>query len=79
MKATSIETVNTWVLDKNKEHYFRSKDKAEKAYDVSRHIRLHMSKYKQNEDYNPLCQTYCPTIVQKSISKEWTNMQEASG
>ena len=27
----------------------------------------------------PLCQTYSPTFVLKSISKRWTNMQEASG
>ena len=44
MKTTFMETVSTGVLDKNKEHYLKSKDKAEKAYDVSRHIRLHMSK-----------------------------------
>ena len=30
MKNTSMETVSTGVLDKNKEHYLRSKDKAEK-------------------------------------------------
>ena len=29
MKTTSMETGTTGVLDKNKEHYFRSKDKAE--------------------------------------------------
>ena len=27
--------------------------------------------------YYPLCQTYSPTVVQKLISKRWTNMQEA--
>ena len=37
MKTTSMETVSTGVLDQNKEHYLRSKDKAEKSYDVSRH------------------------------------------
>ena len=47
IKTTSMETVSTGVLDKNKEHYLRSKDKAEKWYDVSRHIQLHMSKYKK--------------------------------
>ena len=46
MKTTFMETFSTGVLDKNKEHYLKSKDKAEKAYDVSRHIRLHMSKKK---------------------------------
>ena len=43
MKTTSMETVSTGVLDKNKEHYLRSKDKAEKSYDVLRHIQLLMS------------------------------------
>ena len=31
MKTTSMENVSTWVLDKNKEHYLRSKDKAEQS------------------------------------------------
>ena len=43
MKTTSMETVSTGVLDKNKGHYLRSKDKAEKSYDVLRHIQLHKS------------------------------------
>ena len=30
IKTTSMETDSTVVLDKNKEHYLRSKDKAEK-------------------------------------------------
>ena len=34
MKTTSMETVSTSALDKNKEHYLRSKDKAEKSCDV---------------------------------------------
>ena len=58
-KTTSMENVSTWVLDKNKEHYLRCKDKAEKLYDVLRHIQLHMSKYKK-KIYYPLCQTYSP-------------------
>ena len=29
--------------------------------------------------YYPLCQTYNPNVVWKSISKRWTIMQEASG
>ena len=36
------------VLDKNRKHCLRCKDKAEKSYDVSRglrHMQLHMSKY----------------------------------
>ena len=47
IKTTSMENITTGVLDKNKEHYLRSKDKAEKSYDVLRHIQLHMSKYKK--------------------------------
>ena len=45
-----MEIVSTGVLDKNKEHYLRSKEKNKKWYDVSRHMQLHMSKYKKNED-----------------------------
>ena len=50
-------------LKKNEEHYLRIKDKAEKWYDVSRHIQFHMSKYKKMNIYYPLCQTYSPTVV----------------
>ena len=35
IKTTSMETVTTEVLDKDKEYYLRSKDKAVKWYDVS--------------------------------------------
>ena len=44
MKTTSMGTISTEVLDKNKEHFLRSKNKAQKSYDVLRHIKLHMSK-----------------------------------
>ena len=44
MKTTSVETVSTGVLDKNKEHYLKSKVEAEKSYYVLRHILLHLSK-----------------------------------
>ena len=44
-----MDDVSTGVLEKNKE-YLKSKDKAKKLYDVSRHIYLHMSKYKKLED-----------------------------
>ena len=47
MKTTSMETFCTGVLDRNKEHYLKSKDKAEESYDVLRHIQSHMSKYKK--------------------------------
>ena len=36
-------------------------------------------KTQKNWIYYPLCQTYSPTVVYNSISKRWTNMQEASG
>ena len=44
-----MEDVSTGVFEKNKE-YLRSKDKAKKWYDVSRHLQLQMPKYKKNED-----------------------------
>ena len=40
-----MENVSTAVLDENKEHYSRCKDKAKRSYDVLRHIQLYMSKY----------------------------------
>ena len=46
MTTTSTETVSTGVLDWNKEHYLVGKDQVENSYDVSRHIQLYMSKYK---------------------------------
>ena len=48
-----MESVSTGVLDENKDYYLRSKDKAEKLYDVSRHIQLHMSEYKKMKIYYP--------------------------
>ena len=36
-------------------------------------------KTQKNKIYYPFCQTYSPTVVKNSISKRWTNMQEASG
>ena len=52
-------------ISKNKEHYLRSKDKAENSYDVSRHIQLYISKYKKKnmKIYNPSCQTHSLTVV----------------
>ena len=34
---------------------------------------------KKKKIYNPLCQTYNPTIHKQSISKYWTNIEEISG
>ena len=42
-----MENVSTGVLDNNKEYYLKCRDTAEKSYDVSKHIQLHMSKYKK--------------------------------
>ena len=45
-------------------NYLRSKDTAEKLYDVLRYIQLHMSKYEiKIKIYDPLYQTYRPTVV----------------
>ena len=63
VKTTFMENVSTGVLDKNKEHYLRCKDKAEKSYDVSIHIELYMSKWKEMKIYSPLCQTYSPILI----------------
>ena len=53
------------VLDylKNIEHFLRSNDKAEKWYDVSRHMQFHISKYEMIKTYYALCQTYSTTVV----------------
>ena len=62
IKTTSQENISTGILDKNIEHYLRCKDKAEKTYDVLRHIPLHMSNTK-NEDLQSIMSTYSPTVV----------------
>ena len=55
MKTTSVESVSTGVLDKNKEHYLRSRDKAKKSNDELRHVQLHMLKYeKKPEEYQSI-------------------------
>ena len=74
-----MEIGSTRVLDENREHYLRSKDKAEKAYAVLRHIRLHMSKNEKHEDLQVIVSNLQPSCCLKSISKKWTNIQEASG
>ena len=73
-----METFSTGVLDENKEHYLRSKDKAENDMMYQDTYNC-ICQNKKVKIYYPLCQTYSPTVVQKSISKRWTNMQEASG
>ena len=49
-------------LIKNKEHYLRCNDKAEKSYDVIRPIQLHMSKYKKKMQ-SVIGEAYSPTVV----------------
>ena len=68
IKTMFMENVSSGVLDENKEHYLRCKDKAKKSYDVLRHIQLYMSEYKKMKIYNLLCQPYSPTVVYKSFS-----------
>ena len=70
-----MENVSTGVHDKGKERYLRYKDKAEKSYDVLG-IKF-LCQNTKNKIYHPLCQTHSPTVF-KSISKKWTNIQEAS-
>ena len=77
-KTTSMKSVSRGVLGKSKEHYIRSKNKAEN-HRMYKDMQLHMSKYKKMTIYNLLRQTYSPTVVYQSISKKWTNIQEASG
>ena len=63
IKTTSMENVSRGVLDKNKEHYLRCKDKAQKSLGALRHTQLHMSTFKKMKIYNPLCQIYNQTDV----------------
>ena len=60
-----MENVRTGVLDKNKEHYLKSKDKAEKSYDVLSHIKLHVSQYKKNEDLQSIMSNLQPNCCLK--------------
>ena len=57
-----MENISTGVLDKNKEHYQRCEDQAEKSHDVLRHIQLHISKYK-NEYLQSIMSLFSPTVV----------------
>ena len=62
-----MENVSTGVLEKNKEQYSKCKDKAEKWYDVSGHIQLHMSKYKQNEDMLSIMSNQQPNHIKFAL------------
>ena len=46
---------------------------------IKTYIIAYVKIQKKMKIYYPLCQTYSPTVVSKSISKWWTNMQKASG
>ena len=65
-------------LKKNKE-YLKSKDKAKKMIWCIKTYIIAYVKMQKMKIYYPACQTYSPTGVKNSISKMWTNMQEASG
>ena len=56
-----MEDVSQGVLEKNK---LGSKGKAEKWYEVSRHILAYV-KIQKIKIYYPLCQNYSPTVVKK--------------
>ena len=64
IKTTFMEAIGTGVLNRNKEHYLRSKDKAEKKHMIYQDIYdCICQNTKKLKIYNPLCQTYIPTIV----------------
>ena len=64
-KTTSMENFCTGVLGKNKEHYLRCKNKAEKSYGVFRHIQLHMSQYNKQEDFQSIMSNLQPNCCIK--------------
>ena len=79
IKATSMENVSTGVLEKirNNIQEVNIKPKNDMMYqDIYNCICQNTKKIKI---YHPLCHTYSPIVVLKSISKRWTNMHEASG
>ena len=60
-----MENICTEVLDKNKKHYLRCKDKGKKSY-LLRHIPLHMSKYQwNNEDLQSIMSNLQPNCCLK--------------
>ena len=64
-KTTSMENFCKGVLGKNKEHYLRCKNKAEKSYGVFRHIQLHMSQYNRKEDFQSIMSNLQPNCCIK--------------
>ena len=63
IKTTFMEAIGTGVLNRNKEHYLRSKDKAEKNMMYQDIYNCICQSTEKMKIYNPLCQTYSPTIV----------------
>ena len=64
MKTTSMETVSTGVLDQNKEHCLRSKQIKPKNHMMYEDIyNCICQNTKKMKIYNPLCETYSPTVV----------------
>ena len=64
VKTTSMENVSKGVLDKHKEHYVRCKDKVpEKSLWCIKTYKIAYTKIQKMKIYNPLCQTWGPTVV----------------
>ena len=64
-----MENVSTGVLDKNKEHYLRCKDKVVNSYDVLRHIELHMSDKKLQFIMSNLQPNCCLKVEFQKVDK----------
>ena len=64
IKITSMENVSTGVLDKNKEHYLRFKDKADKSYYVMTYITAFV-KIQKNEDLQCIMSNLQPNCCLK--------------
>ena len=62
---------------KNKEQYLWSGDRAEKIYDVLRHIQLQYVKIQKNEDILSIMSNLKPNCCLKVDFPKWTNTQEA--
>ena len=63
----------------NKEHYQRSKGKAEKSYDVWRHIRIAYVKIQKKEDLQSIMWNLQPNCCLKVEFQKVENIQEVSG
>ena len=71
MNTTSMETASTGLLDENKEHHLRSKDKGIwciKLYTIA------YVKIQKNEDLQFVMSNLQPNCCLKALSKKWTNI-----